>query len=172
MDFFDSTDTGLVTNVDLQEQDVDDPSPALGEENPCLVCGHKAFANFIDLSFGTSCTSTTVTPVKKRLKEIVGKLWNPKHENQTLCLACYDLVDRFDTLESQLTAIRENICEKYESTTYRVNGKTIGKPFVTKKKGRNVGKGKKGPKKSKSEVCFWFSGEVGIDKCIGRLEHA
>lgn len=131
----------MVHTVEMGEQEEDDGQAApFVDENPCLVCGHKAFANFINLSYGTSCTSTTVMPVKKRLKDIIGKLWNTRHENQTLCLACYDLVDRFDSLESQLNNIRENISEKYQRTALKLSGK--GKLTGAKKK-----KFRQGPKR-------------------------
>lgn len=150
MDFsnFDPAEAVLLKGVQITQGPDERP---FVDENPCLLCGHKAFANFIDLTLATSCTSQSSTPVRKKLRDILKKVWVQTKENSILCLACYDLVDRYDSLEAQLNNIRENIEEKYQKTCAKKHLK-VKTANSQKKRGRSKSKSetKVGTKKKKS----------------------
>lgn len=148
MDFsnFDPAEAVLLKGVQITQTSEERP---FVDENPCLLCGHKAFANFVDITLVTSCTSQSSTPVRKKLKDILKKVWVQTKENNILCLACYDLVDRYDSLEAQLNNIRENIEEKYQKTCAKkhLKLKTVNSQ---KRRGRPKSDTKPGSKKKKN----------------------
>lgn len=164
MDFsnFDPTDALIKTDhlTGNNVGDDDDEERPFGDENPCLLCGNKAFANYIDLNLPTSATATSSTPVRKKLKDILKKNWVPMKDNNILCLACYDLVDRYDGLEAQLNNLRENIEEKYIKTCAKHPIKIKNVVSLKTKRGRPKTKDSKGAKKPKktvkSEVCIFL----------------
>lgn len=150
MDFsnFDPAEAVLLKGVQITQSSDERP---FVDENPCLLCGNKAFANFVDLTLVTSCTSQSSIPVRKKLRDILKKVWVQTKENNILCLACYDLVDRYDSLEAQLNNLRENIEEKYQKTCAKKHLK-IKSSNSQKKRGRPKTKsdGRIGNKKRKS----------------------
>lgn len=164
MDFsnFDPTEAVLIKTDHLNDSNVgeEEEERPFGDENPCILCGNKAFANYVDLNLATSTTAQSSTPVRKKLRDILKKNWIPNKDNNILCLACYDLVDRFDSLEAQLNNLRENIEEKYIKTCAKkqLKVKTISNQKT--KRGRPKAKDTRSVKKSrkslKPEVKIFF----------------
>ncbi|XP_047118168.1 zinc finger protein 845-like [Schistocerca piceifrons] len=88
-----------------------------GESSHCLVCGSHSLSHYVDLTLDTSYTAQSETPVKDKLRAIIGDKWIIPQPNPSVlvCIPCVQLVNQYDIVEGQLYSIKAQLCEKYVS---------------------------------------------------------
>lgn len=102
----------------------------------CLVCGTDRLQSYIDLTLVTSRTSQSNTPVLEKLRVIISS--NKMSDAMILCTSCFNMVDRYDQLESQLHHIRAELNSKYIQTHgQEFEEQMENEVEVTKKDGTN-----------------------------------
>nr|CAD7431701.1 unnamed protein product [Timema monikensis] len=81
----------------------------------CLICAAESLTNYVDLTLVTSQTTQSETPVEDKLRSILTDKWREPDSDMAMvvCVPCFQMVDQFDTLESQLVNLRKELVEKY-----------------------------------------------------------